>query len=108
MRFEQLNMAWVHYLPAATGHKVESLDDIWPLRIPGTWIGSTEGLKALSVQDWFGQLVVWAFSERGQAMSWHVDDGQRPAVRMQKVVGFDGIVRDNCESPDLDIAPSLE
>ena len=93
--FERLNMLWAHYLPAAGDHKAESINEIWPLRIPGTCVGCLEYLAALSVQETVQVgLTVWAFNELGMARAWRVDDGERPVPFVKRAVGFDGIVRD--------------
>lgn len=90
---EKLNMKWVHYLPASGSKKPTSLDDLWPLEIPGTRIGSLEDLRALSIQATaLDGLVIWAFSASAAAKVWQVDDGQRPTTYTRKIAGADGVV----------------
>lgn len=67
---EQLNMAWTHWLPAAGDHMPESPEEIWPLRIPGTYIGSTTSPVALSVQAG-SAIAVWTWDKNGAVDMWH-------------------------------------
>ena len=98
---ERLNMLWTHYLPASEKYKTESLDRLWPLKIPGTSIGHLDGLKALSVQETvMDGLVVWAFSNSGLAKAWEMDNGQGPIVQLHSEVRADGVIRET-EKPSV-------
>ena len=91
-RFEEVNVRWMHYLPA-NGEEIKSLDDVWPLQISGSVIGSLHGIAALAVQETVEEgLAVWAFSSAGVAKAWRVDDGERPVLRLRSSVDEDGVV----------------
>lgn len=91
-RFDELNVKWVHHLPA-DGEPATSLEDLWPLRIPGSVVGSLPGVAALAVQETVeAGLAVWAFSSVGVAKAWKVDDGERPVLRVWSSVDGDGVV----------------
>ena len=91
-RFEELNMKWVHYLPVS-GDKGKSLEDLWPLQICGSVIGTLDGVATLAVQETAEEgVVVWAFSKAGVAKAWRVDDGERPVLRLRSSVDRHGVV----------------
>ena len=91
-RFDELNMKWVHYLPV-NGDKGKSLEDLWPLQISGSVMGSLEGVATLSVQETAEDgVMVWAFSTSGVAKAWRVDDGERPVLSLRCRTNEDGIV----------------
>lgn len=79
VRFQRLNMLWAHYMTSSGNEAQSSLDELWPLRIQGTVIGSLDNVQALSVQESMTHgLVVWAFGTSGFSKAWEVDDGQWP------------------------------
>lgn len=93
-RFDEVNMKWIHHLPANNRQEEpKSLDDVWPLQISGSVIGSLHGVTALVVQETVEEgLAVWAFSSSGLAKAWRVDDGERPVLRLRSSVDHDGMV----------------
>ncbi|KAK5164021.1 uncharacterized protein LTR77_010112 [Saxophila tyrrhenica] len=93
-KFERLNMKWVHYLLADGDGRVGSLDTLWPLHISGTKVGKLNEVRALAVQeDRCDGLVVWAFSARGVAKAWKVNNGRRPVEHFHFTADADGAAR---------------
>ena len=78
-RYDELNMAWIHYLDIGQEGRPASIDDTWPLNLSGTVVGSMDSVTALAIQDDPGiGLTVWAFGKCGIAKAWRIDDGARP------------------------------
>ncbi|KAK1074434.1 hypothetical protein LTR74_001030 [Friedmanniomyces endolithicus] len=68
-RLDKLNMLWAHWLPALGEHTPEREEEIWPLSIPGVYIGSMESPMALAVQV-DTAVTVWAFRQDGLDVVW--------------------------------------
>ncbi|KAK1069763.1 hypothetical protein LTR12_006795 [Friedmanniomyces endolithicus] len=68
-RLDKLNMLWAHWLRASGGHMPERKEEIWPLSIPGIYVGSLESPAALAVQV-DSAVTVWAFGQDGLDMVW--------------------------------------
>ncbi|KAK0307204.1 hypothetical protein LTR01_005850 [Friedmanniomyces endolithicus] len=69
-RMDKLNMLWAHWLPASGEHPHRE-EEIWPLSIPGMYIGSLESPAALAVQV-DSAVTVWAFGQDGLDVVWSV------------------------------------
>lgn len=67
-RLETINMSWAREQPAF-GCEVSGAAEIWPLRVQGLYVGSTESPVALAV-DASDAITVWAFGQHGQMKSW--------------------------------------
>ncbi|KAK0862798.1 hypothetical protein LTR87_016452 [Friedmanniomyces endolithicus] len=68
-RLDKLNMLWAHWLPALGEHTPEREEEIWPLSIPGVYVGSMESPVALAVQV-DTAVTVWACGQDGLDMVW--------------------------------------
>jgi hypothetical protein len=91
-RLEKLHMAWIHYLPGREGNTVDSLDKLWPLKIPGTHVGKLSDIRALSVQESDGiGVVVWAFGGEGNIRAWKMSGKEAPSID-RYVVDEGGVV----------------
>lgn len=72
-RFDEINMVWVHWLSTKGRAKPTSLDELWPVRASGMYVGSMSGLKALTIQERpSGGIVIWAFGQHGLATCWRM------------------------------------
>ena len=73
-QFDELNMLWVHYLHTEKDVEATSIDELWPIKIFGTHIGSIEALSALSIRSTAADgMIVWAFSKSGAAKTWQIN-----------------------------------
>ncbi|KAK0840858.1 hypothetical protein LTR02_013232 [Friedmanniomyces endolithicus] len=70
-RMDKLNMLWAHWLPASGDHVPEREEEIWPLSIPGIYVGSLESPVALAVQS-DAAVTVWASGHDGLEVAWSV------------------------------------
>ncbi|KAK1093904.1 hypothetical protein LTR48_001403 [Friedmanniomyces endolithicus] len=68
-RLDKLNMLWAHWLPALGEHTPEREEEIWPLSVPGVYVGSLEFPVALAVRV-DTAVTVWAFGQDGLDMVW--------------------------------------
>ena len=68
-RLESINMLWAHWLPASRHEGPASAEEIWPLQIPGTFVGSMPFPVALAVQAG-SAVAVWAFGRDGETEMW--------------------------------------
>ena len=94
-RYDELNMAWIHYLNIGQGSRPSSIDDIWPLNLAGIVIGSVDRVTALAVQDDPGVgVMVWAFGKCGIAKAWKIHDGMGPVMSMGNAVASSGVACD--------------
>lgn len=93
-RFDELNLAWVDYVPLPPGGKPNVLlKNLWPIHIKGVEVGKLDDVRSLAVQeDKVAGLAVWAFTGSGVAKAWRVNDGRGSPSRSTYKTTVDGIL----------------
>jgi hypothetical protein len=90
---------WLSYSKDSTSGVIPR--SIWPVKIKGQEIGTLPGLVDLAI-DSGPRMTIWAFSSKGVAKVWQLDDGSLDSYATERLIARDGTVR------ELDVEGDVE
>ena len=78
---------------------------VWPMKIKGQEIDTFPGVVDLAV-DSGPNMTIWAFSNKGVAKTWQINDGNFNGSVIEKLVARDGSVREVDGEGDVEMSDS--